>query len=423
MGRMLTKFSVAATMLGLVAAACGGVAPAASPTTAPATAAPVAATTAPAATPGPPIKIAALTSLTGPFAPWGAKVRAGMQFAAQELNAAGGVNGRNIEIVERDDKNNADSAVTDFRELIERQGIVAAAGVISSDVALAAARVAESEKVPLFLTMAGSDAILKKTSRYTFRTCLMAATMDIGPIAAFIKDKKYTRVGALIADYAWGRAIEAAIKKDVETIPGVKVQYEVAPVPERDFTPYVRRLQAFNPQVLILTGHPPGNFATTKVALELGVGEFMTGSWSPPETWVAQAGKAMFGKVVEGSCADWGSADYQKLAKSFYDSQKSFFDHSAFSGYTTVKLVADAIKRTGKADRAAIADAIRTGKFVQPGYAFPLSFTEWGELKEATPVLYTFAEGDPPGGSNPGAGWQPKVLLKSPAIKPFEPAN
>ncbi len=423
MGKRLTRFSVGTAVLALVTAC----APAAAPTTAPATAAPAAATAAPTAaapaTPSTPIRIAALTSLTGPFAPWGVKVRAGMQFAAQELNAAGGVLGRKIEIVERDDKNNADGAVTDFRDLIERQGVVAAGGVISSDVALAAARVAESEKVPLFLTMAGSDAILKKASRYTFRTCLMAATMDIGPIAAFIKDKGYTRVGALIADYAWGRAIEAAIKKDVETLPGVKVQYEVAPVPEQNFTPYVRRLQASNPQVLILTGHPPGNFSTTKVALELGVGQYMTGSWSPPETWVAQAGKGMFGKVVEGSCADWASADYQKLAKSFYDSQKSFFDHSAFSGYTIVKLVADAIKRTGKTDRTAIADAIRTGKFVQPGYAFPLSYTEWGELKEATPVLYTFADGDPPGGTNPGAGWRPEVLHRSPAIKPFEPQN
>lgn len=422
MGKRLTRLSVALTLLGLLAAACGGGAPTTSPTSAPATAAATSAPTA-AATPSEPIRIAALTSLTGNFAPWGVKVRAGMQFAAQELNAAGGVNGRKIEIIERDDKNNANGAVTDFRELIERQNIVAVGGVISSDVGLAVSRTAEETKTPLFLTMSGSDAILTKASRYTFRTCLMAASMDMAPYAAFIKDKKFTRVGALIADYAWGRSIEAAIKKDIETIPGVKVQYEVAPVPEKDFTPYVRRLQALNPEVLILTGHPPGNFATAKVALELGVGQFMLGSWSPAETWAAQSGKAVYGKMLEGSCADWASPDYQKLAKSFYDSQKSFFDHSAFSGYVIVKLVADAVKRTGSTDRTKIADAIRTGKFTQPGYAYPLSFTEWGELKEATPILYTIKEGDPAGGINPGAGWQTSVLFKSPAIAPLVPAQ
>jgi ABC-type branched-subunit amino acid transport system substrate-binding protein len=69
-----------------------------------------------------PIKIAFLSSLSGPFTPWGILVRDGMKLAAAEINAAGGVNGRPIEIVERDDRNNAnEDPVAARKAFIARQ--------------------------------------------------------------------------------------------------------------------------------------------------------------------------------------------------------------------------------------------------------------------------------------------------------------
>ncbi|MBU6424505.1 MAG: ABC transporter substrate-binding protein, partial [Chloroflexi bacterium] len=322
----------------------------------------------------------------------------------------------------RDDKNNPSEAVTDFKDLVETQGVVAVGGVISSDVGLAAARTAEQSKVPLFLTMSGANEILTKASRYTFRTCLLAASMDMGPIAAFVKDKKITSVGSIIADYAWGHSIEAAEKKDVASLPGVQVQYAVAPVTEKDFTSYLRKLQPANPQLLLITGHPPGNFPITKEALQLGIGQYMFGAWSPPETWMQQVGAPAYGHVIEGSCADWSSPGYQALAKKFYDSTKSFMDFNVLSGYAIVKMVANAVSN-GADTATKVADAVRTGSFTQPGYAYPLSYTEYGELKEATPVIYTFAKGDPAGGIDPGAGWHTEVLLHSPVIPPDVPAQ
>src|SRR3972149_3774526 len=95
----------------------------------------------PSAAPGPQvyIKIGALTSLSGPFTAWGVKVRDGMKFAAQELNQAGGVLGRQIEIVERDDKNSPDEGMTALRGMVEVDGIVAEGGMISSGIGLATA--------------------------------------------------------------------------------------------------------------------------------------------------------------------------------------------------------------------------------------------------------------------------------------------
>ncbi|WP_370325366.1 ABC transporter substrate-binding protein, partial [Euzebya sp.] len=59
-----------------------------------------------------PIRIGMLTSFTGPFTPWGIQLQAGMQMAAEEINADGGVDGRMIELVEADDQNNPEEGVT-----------------------------------------------------------------------------------------------------------------------------------------------------------------------------------------------------------------------------------------------------------------------------------------------------------------------
>jgi branched-chain amino acid transport system substrate-binding protein len=370
-----------------------------------------------------PIKIAFLASLSGPFTIWGVQVRDGMKMAIAEVNEKGGVLGRPLELVERDDKNNPSEGITAFKYLVEREGVIAAGGMISSDVGLAVSREAEALRVPYFLTMSGSHAILKKSSRFTFRTCLPAAPMNMEPIAALIQGRKYTRVGAIVADYAWGHAIRESIEKSIKPMPGIRLQLEIAPVPERDFTPYLRKLTGLDPELIIATGHPPGNPTITRQAIEMGMKALVIGSWYPTDLMVQRVGDLMFGRFVDYACADFESPAYQRLGERFYATYKLFFDNNAFSGYVMVKLVADAIQKTRSTDPKIIADAIRTGKFVQEGYAWPVSYTEWGEMKEAAPILYTFEKGSPPGKINPGAAWRPNIIFRSPPIQPYVPAD
>jgi branched-chain amino acid transport system substrate-binding protein len=368
-----------------------------------------------------PIKIAFLSSLSGPFTPWGIQVRDGMKLAIAEVNAAGGVNGRPIELIERDDRNSANEGVTAFKYLVEREGIVAAGGVISSDVGLAVSREAEALHVPLFLTMSGSHVILRKDSRYTFRTCLPAAPMSMDYIAGLIREKKYTRVGVIVADYAWGHAVRESVEKYIKPIPGVRVQIEVAPVPERDFTPYLRKLQGLDPELLIATGHPPGTVTITRQAIELGMKGQIIGPWYPTEFMVERVGELMFGRYVDYSCVDFEHPAYQRLAAKYHAATKRLLDNNAFSGYMIVKMVAAAIASGKSADPKAVAQAIRTGRFPIEGFGWPLSYTEWGEMKEAAPILYTYEKGAPAGMTNPGATWRPKVLFRSKTGQPYVP--
>ncbi len=370
-----------------------------------------------------PLKVAFLGPLSGPFTPWGVNVRDGMRMAVAELNEAGGVLGRPVEFVERDDRNSPAEAISTFRTLVEREGVAAVGGVISSDIGLAVSREAERLRVPLFLTMAGSEAILRRGSRYTFRTCDPPPPMQLQVIADLVRHAKYSRVGAIIADYAWGHSTREWLERLVGGLPGVRVQVEVAPVVTADFTPYLRRLQAFEPDVLVPVGHPPGTPVIVRQAAELGMRQPLIGGWYPPEVMVHRAGEAVFSRFLDFSCPDFTSPAFRRLAAKYYGLYRRYFDNNGFSGYVIVRMVAEAAKKAGRADPRAIADVVRKGRFVQPGYAFPLSYTEWGELRESRLVLYTIERGEAPGGICPGCGWVQKYQFRSSLLKPYLPPD
>jgi len=163
--------------------------------------------------PSEPIRIGFLGPLSGPFAPWGINHRDGMLLAVEELNGRGGVLGRKLELVVRDDRNSPSEAISAFRELVEVQGVVAVAGPVSSDIGLALSKEAERYKVPLFLLAAGSDRVLTRSSRYTFRTCLPSASMHEQLFEEFIRSMNVKRVANVIADYEWGHSIREAVER------------------------------------------------------------------------------------------------------------------------------------------------------------------------------------------------------------------
>jgi branched-chain amino acid transport system substrate-binding protein len=399
-------------------AAAGTTAAPAVTTAAPGTTAAAAGTTAPTSTE--PIKIGTLTSLTGNFAPWGVQVRDGMQLAVDEINASGGVGGRQLELTVSDDQSNADQSVTEMQRLIDG-GAVAIGGIISSDVGLATARLAEDQQTPLFLVKAGSEKILTQDSRYTFRTCLPAAPMVAGPIAQYVQSKGITKVGAIIADYGWGQAIKAALEQAIGGLNGVELHTEVAPVPEKDFTTYLRNLQDFGAEIIVATGHPPGSGPITVQSKDLGFDVPVTGAYSPWATVMSGAADAAIGRYADFDCADYTSTSYQDLAKKYLaKSDNQFMDDDAVAGYGIVTMVAQAVGEVGD-DPAKIAEYLHGQTFDLPGYSFKMGWTDWGELATAQPLFSIASEGPAPEGVNEAGTWYPEKLLLPEPLEPYSP--
>jgi branched-chain amino acid transport system substrate-binding protein len=369
-----------------------------------------------------PIRIGALTSLTGNFTPWGVQVRAGMQFAVNELNQAGGVGGRKLELVVVDDQSKAEEGARAIERLVERDRVVAVGGIISSDVGLATARVAEQSKVPLFLVKAGAGTILNSGSRYTFRTCLPAAPMVAGPVLQYAQSKGLKRVGAIVADYAWGQAIKASLEQAFKSAPDIKLQIEVAPVGEQDFTTYLRALERLKPEMIVATGHPPGSGPITVQSADLGFDVPITGAYTPRSLVMKGAKDAAIGRYADFGCADVQSKEYQDLARRFLQANSGlgFFEDDALAGYGIVKMVAESVGKVGD-DPTAIAKHLHESTFTIPGYSFQLGWTEWGELANARIAFDLIGRGPAPEGVNKAGTWYPERLLVSESLQPFQP--
>lgn len=366
-----------------------------------------------------PIKIGRLGDLSSTFTPWGVQVRDGMALAAKEINEAGGVDGRMIEIIAQDSENDGDIAVDRFERLIE-EGVVAVGGPISSGVGAPVAAAAEQLQMPLFLVKSGTEAALTADSRFTFRTCLPAAPMDAGPILQYAQEQGFTKVGAIVADYPWGHAVKSALENTFEGS-GIELTIEVAPVPpSTDFTPFVRAMSDFGAEMIVATGHPPGNASIVTLSADLHDVP-VTGAWTPPNLIVGGLQELAIGRYSDFSCADYFSDSYADLAKRYLAfSDNEFMSDDAVAGFGIVTMIAEAVGEVGD-DPVAIAEYMHANSFELPGYAHTMSWTEWGELAEARPIFTIITEGPAPEGLNDAGDWWFELLTQSDALEPYKP--
>jgi branched-chain amino acid transport system substrate-binding protein len=346
-----------------------------------------------------------------------------MLLAAQEINDAGGVNGRMIEIVQQDSQNDADVGVTAFERLVE-DGVVAVGGILSSTVGAAAAPVAEELQIPTFLVKSGTEVALTADSRYTFRTCLPAAPMDAAPILQYAQEQGIDSVGVIVADYAWGQALKSAVEV---TFGGSDVDFgeiQVAPVPpDTDFTPFIRALADAGAQMVIATGHPPGNSAIVRLSADL-IGDVpVTGAWTPPDLVVGGLAEVAIGRYSDFSCADYFSDGYADLARRYLAfSDNQFMSDDAVAGFGIVTMVAQAVGEVGD-DPVAIAEYLHANSFELEGYAHTMSWTEWGELAESRPIFTLITEGGAPEGLNEAGDWWFELLSQSDPLEPYVPGS
>lgn len=368
------------------------------------------------------IKIGALTDLTA-FTPWAVNAQDGMRLAAEEINAAGGVDGRMIEIVVQDSANDADAGIDGFERLVE-EGVVAIGGTISSTVAAAVGPLAEDLEMPYLLVKAGTEVALTADSRYTFRTCLPAAPMDAAPVLQYAQEQGIDNVGVIVADYAWGQAFAGAVQSTFE---GSGVEFgeiQVAPVPpDSDFTPFVRNIADAGAEMVVATGHPPGSAAILALSADL-IGDVpVTGSWIPPDLAVGTQPDVAIGRYADFACADYTSDGYAELAARYLEfSDNALMSDDAVAGHGIVTMVAEAVAEVGD-DPVAIADYLHQGSFDLEGYAHTVSWTEWGELAEAQPIFFQITEGPAPEGLNEAGDWWIEVLTHSEPLEPYVPGS
>ena len=177
----------------------------------------------------PPVRIGELNSYKA-FPAFLEPYKKGWQLALEEINAAGGIGGRPVEVVSRDDNGNPGDAVRVAEELASREQVVALMGGFASHVGLAVSDLARQKKLPFLAAEPLSDKLVwENGNRYTFRlraSTYMQTAMLI-PEAARLKKKRWALV---YPNYEYGQAAANAFKKLLKARqPDVEFVVEQAP--------------------------------------------------------------------------------------------------------------------------------------------------------------------------------------------------
>ena len=193
-----------------------------------------------------PIKIGVLYPLTGGGAVYGVPAMAGHQLAVEELNAKGGIMGRKIESIERDDKLNPATASSTMKELITKDKVDIVLGGLASSVGLAMSEVSKQEKVVYISTIPKTiQMTTDKLHKYVFRT---ASNTDLeGDTMALLVGKyKLAKLCHLELDYAYGNDLEAGILKALpKHAPDAKIVLTLKPkLGATDFNPFIPQVMA-----------------------------------------------------------------------------------------------------------------------------------------------------------------------------------
>lgn len=365
-----------------------------------------------------PITIGAIQPFSGPFAAWGEAHSKGLNFAVDEINADGGVlGGRELDVVEADTGSDPVEADSIFRQQVEQDGAVAVTGAVSSDVGVGVAPTAEELQVPNILHMAGSSAIITRDTRYTFRVGSHSSVTDTLAVVGLIEEHGFSTVGAIMADYEWGRSFEAAF---TELLPdGVDLTYGVAPVGESNFSTYLRDLPD-DVEMVAATGHPPGQISIHNQAIELGLEpQFTTGAGFPPAVLAGGLGENA-ATFAHQHVADPYSDDFVDVATRFADENDERFDTHEAYGYIAATLVAEAIEIADSTEPAEIATAIRGNTF-DTLLRNPLDYAEWGEVDNLIHMLSTF-EFEPPE-YFPGGDWRLSPAYQTEPLDAYDPSE
>ena len=199
------------------------------------------------------IKVGIVDTYTGPATTYTQDVLDGFKLAINEFNAKGGVLGRKIEFVIRDDKFKPDIALNMAKELVMREKVDVLMGSTNSGGALAMSDFARKEKIPFIVTDAKSDKIVgEKGHRYVFNA--NENTAMIGRATALMLSKKpYVKYWIAGEDYEFGHALADALWNQLKLLkPNVQLLGQSwRKVGETDLAPYLSPILQTKPDCII----------------------------------------------------------------------------------------------------------------------------------------------------------------------------
>ncbi len=223
-----------------------------------------------------PILFGHLHPFTGGFAMFGTACQVGIDLAIEEINKTGGVLGRPLAVIHRDDKMSPEVGLRESKDLVLNKKVDFLTGTISSGVALAISGYSKEAKVIFVVTGSRSTQITEeKGHRYVFRIGAneFSRVSTVAQLAAQKWGDKAKKLVMINPDYGYGHACANYFKEEYgKLVPGLEVLYSDWPkLGAADFTPYISKLMSSNAEIMFHSLYGGDYLTFVKQAVPAGV--------------------------------------------------------------------------------------------------------------------------------------------------------
>jgi branched-chain amino acid transport system substrate-binding protein len=308
-------------------------------------------------------------SLTGAQATFGTSTHQGILLALDEINAAGGANGRKIKVITEDDQSKQEEAANAVSKLISQNGVAAVLGEVASSCSLAAAPICQRNKIPM-ITPSSTNEQVTKTGDYIFRVCFTdnyqgesQATFANQWCEQNHKPKNVAILTDSKSDYSTG--LTKVFTDKFQSLGGKVIITQSYANGDSDFKAQLTAVKATNPSLLFVPGYYTdiGQIAIQRADLGMSAVPMLGGDgWESPKL-IEIGGKALEGCFYTNHYfADDPAPVVHDFVTRYQKKWGAKPDSLAALAYDAMKVLADSLKRSGGKGGADLRDAIGATK-------------------------------------------------------------
>ena len=353
------------------------------------------------------IKVGVYGPFTGGSAGMGVSMRNGAVLAIEEINAAGGLLGKKVIMVARDDEARNERGAQIMQELLEKENVVAVLGPINTGVADASSRYAEEKHVPLIINASAgakvNELFAQYPQNYVFRIAAGDALQTEVIVREAVDGRKYTKVALLCDDTNYGQNGRAKMEKALEKRKIKPVYIGKFKIKDTDMTAQLQEAKAAGAQALLLYGIGPELAAIANSMNRIGWNVDMIGAWTlSMSAFISNAGKNGDGATMPQTFIEAGAKS--PLQTKFVKDYETKFNEKPISvavaaaqGYDSMYLLKMGIEQAGTTDGPKVREALENLKKPYDGvtghYAPPFTKTDHEAVKESNVVMGVVKDG------------------------------
>ena len=331
------------------------------------------------------IKIGFNVPLTGFAAADGQSALHGAELAVKQVNGSGGVNGKMLELVVYDDQASPKESAPLAVKMITKDGVVAGISGSYSGATRAAATIFAESKVP-YISAYAIHPDITRAGDYVFRTSFMGEVQGRAGAKLIGEMLGKKRVVMVTLNNDFGKSLAAGFKEQAKNF-GVSVlaEYDYS-IKDREFGPIISKIKADKPDAIYASGYFFTAGPMVSQIRAAGLNQPIIGQEGyDSQKFIEIAGKAAEGVMITTSLdRDSSSPETKAFISGFAKKAGYPADMVAASGHTALLVVADALKRAGSNDAAALRDAIsKTRLSASTG---KISFNALGEVQKDVQV-------------------------------------